>query len=223
MNRQERFSLRKYKFGVASVLLGAVLVFGSAQASAEEQAASQTSAGTQLVATTQQAPAEEEHSQATEASTAVASEKVEVAKERYSNINNKLNLKCLPIFLNKDNINKINIEEYDYVVDACDSVNTKVLLMQECILKNIKIISSMGTAKKMDATKLSITSLDKTNYDKLAKKLRTLVDKKIQKKIKVVSSSEQVKDIKVLGSNSFVPATSGLLITNYIINDVIKK
>ena len=48
MNRQERFSLRKYKFGVASVLLGAVLVFGSAQASAEEQAASQTSAGTQL-------------------------------------------------------------------------------------------------------------------------------------------------------------------------------
>ena len=140
--------------------------------------------------------------------------KVEVAKERYSNINNKLNLKCLPIFLNKDNINKINIEEYDYVVDACDSVNTKVLLMQECILKNIKIISSMGTAKKMDATKLSITSLDKTNYDKLAKKLRTLVDKKIQK---------QVKDIKVLGSNSFVPATSGLLITNYIINDVINK
>lgn len=82
MNRQERFSLRKYKFGVASVLLGAVLVFGSAQASAEEQAASQTSAGTQLVATTQQAPAEEEHSQATEASTAVASEKVEVAKKQ---------------------------------------------------------------------------------------------------------------------------------------------
>lgn len=81
MNRQERFSLRKYKFGVASVLLGAVLVFGSAQASAEEQAANQTSAGTQLVATAQQAPAEEEHSQATEASTAVASEKVEVAKE----------------------------------------------------------------------------------------------------------------------------------------------
>ena len=75
MNRQERFSLRKYKFGVASVLLGAVLVFGSAQASAEEQAASQTSAGTQLVANSQQAPAEKEHSQATEASTAVASEK----------------------------------------------------------------------------------------------------------------------------------------------------
>ena len=66
MNRQERFSLRKYKFGVASVLLGAVLVFGSAQASAEEQTAGQTSAGTQLVANSQQAPTEVEHSQATQ-------------------------------------------------------------------------------------------------------------------------------------------------------------
>ncbi len=68
MNRQERFSLRKYKFGVASVLLGAVLVFGSAaQASAEEQTAGQTSAGTQLVkANSQQAPTEVEHSQGAE-------------------------------------------------------------------------------------------------------------------------------------------------------------
>lgn len=66
MNRQERFSLRKYKFGVASVLLGTVLVFGSAQASAEEQTAGQTSAGTQLVANSQQAPTEVEHSQGAE-------------------------------------------------------------------------------------------------------------------------------------------------------------
>ena len=66
MNRQERFSLRKYKFGVASVLLGAVLVFGSAQASAEEQTAGQTSAGIQLVANSQQAPTEVEHSQGAE-------------------------------------------------------------------------------------------------------------------------------------------------------------
>lgn len=146
--------------------------------------------------------------------------KVDVARKRYTNINDKLNLKTMSIFLDKDNINSINICQFDYVVDACDSVETKVLLMGVCVSKNIKIISSMGTAKKMDATKLSITTLDKTNYDKLAKKLRSVVPKNIQRKIKVVSSTEQVKDINVLGSNSFVPATSGLLITNYIINDV---
>lgn len=146
--------------------------------------------------------------------------KVDVARKRYTNINDKLNLKTMSIFLDKDNINSINICQFDYVVDACDSVLTKALLMGVCVNKNIKIISSMGTAKKMDATKLSITTLDKTNYDKLAKKLRSVVPKNIQRKIKVVSSTEQVKDINVLGSNSFVPATSGLLITNYIINDV---
>lgn len=146
--------------------------------------------------------------------------KVDVARKRYTNINDKLNLKTMSIFLDKDNIDSINICQFDYVVDACDSVETKALLMSVCVSKNIKIISSMGTAKKMDATKLSITTLDKTNYDKLAKKLRSIVPKNIQRKIKVVSSTEQVKDINVLGSNSFVPATSGLLITNYIINDV---
>lgn len=146
--------------------------------------------------------------------------KVDAAKERYTNINDKLNLKTMSIFLDKDNIDSINICQFDYVVDACDSIETKALLMSVCVSKNIKIISSMGTAKKMDVTKLSITTLDKTSYDKLAKKLRSVVPKNIQRKIKVVSSTEQVKDIKVLGSNSFVPATSGLLITNYIINDV---
>ena len=146
--------------------------------------------------------------------------KVDVARKRYTNINDKLNLKTMSIFLDKDNIDSINICQFDYVVDACDSIETKALLMSVCVSKNIKIISSMGTAKKMDATKLSITTLDKTSYDKLAKKLRSVVPKNIQRKIKVVSSTEQVKDIKVLGSNSFVPATSGLLITNYIINDV---
>lgn len=146
--------------------------------------------------------------------------KVDAARKRYTNINDKINLKTMSMFLDKDNIDSINICQCDYVVDACDSVQTKALLMGECASKNIKIISSMGTAKKMDATKLSITTLDKTNYDKLAKKLRSVVPKNIQRKIKVVSSTEQVKDIKLLGSNSFVPAVAGLLITNYIINDV---
>lgn len=149
--------------------------------------------------------------------------KVEEAYNRYTNINDKLKLKVLPIFLSSDNIDSINLEEFDYVVDTCDSVNTKVLLINECIKKNIKIISSMGTAKKLDATKLKITTLNKTSYDKLAKKLRSLIDKSIQKKLTVVSSTEEVSKINVLGSTSYVPATAGILITNYIINDIVNS
>ena len=80
MNKQERFSLRKYKFGVASVLLGAVLVFGTAQASADEQATGQTRTETQLVAPIQQPPAEKQELQVAETANTVTSEKVEVSK-----------------------------------------------------------------------------------------------------------------------------------------------
>lgn len=148
--------------------------------------------------------------------------KTDEAKKRGLLINKDINITTKNIFLDKESLKEIDLNSYDYVVDACDSVSTKVLLINECLTNNIKIISSMGTAKKMDASKLKITTLDKTSYDKLAKKLRSLIDKKIQKKVVVISSTEEVKNINILGSNSYVPAVAGLLITNYIVNDVVK-
>ena len=148
--------------------------------------------------------------------------KTEVALERALLINKNVNINKLNIFLNKDNIDELNINQYDYIVDACDSLDTKELLMNYSYKYKIKLISSMGTAKKMDATKLEITTLNKTSYDALAKLLRKRIDKKIQNKIIVVSTTEKPKDIKSLGSNSYVPAMSGILMTNYIINDALK-
>ena len=142
---------------------------------------------------------------------------------RIKDINNECIVEAYAEFLDENNIANYIKSDIDYVIDACDSVSTKMLLINECTNKGIKIISSMGTAKKMDATKLKITTLDKTSYDKLAKKLRGMIDKKIQKKTTVISSTEEVKNIEVLGSNSYVPAVAGLLITNYIINDVVNK
>ena len=143
--------------------------------------------------------------------------KVDEARKRALKINPSINLKTANIFLDKTNINDLNIKEFDYVIDACDTVDTKVLLINESLNNNIKIISSMGTAKKMNAEKLNITTLNKTSYDPLAKKLRKSISKDRQKNIIVISSTEEPKNIKTLGSNSFVPAIAGLLITNYII------
>ena len=81
----------------------------------------------------------------------------------------------------------------------------------------------MGTAKKMDATKLIITTLDKTNTDPLAKKIRHELgkDKDLMKDVVVVTSTEKAIDTNdVLGLSAFVPGLAGLLITNYIIKDV---
>ena len=82
----------------------------------------------------------------------------------------------------------------------------------------------MGTAKKLDPSKLSITTLDKTLYDPLAKILRKKCrDNKINaKKVKVVSSLEKVIDIKDKGTSSLVPNTAGILLASYVINDIIK-
>ena len=105
--------------------------------------------------------------------------KTEVALERALLINKNVNINKLNIFLNKDNIDELNINQYDYIVDACDSLDTKELLMNYSYKYKIKLISSLGTAKKMDATKLEITTLNKTSYDALAKLLRKRINIKI--------------------------------------------
>ncbi len=148
--------------------------------------------------------------------------KTDVALERALLINKNVKITKLNIFLNEDNIDELDISQYDYIVDACDSLDTKELLINYSYKYKVKLISSMGTAKKMDASKLEVITLNKTSYDALAKLLRKRINKKIQNKVVVVSSTEKPKDIKALGSNSYVPAMSGILMTSYIINGALK-
>ena len=82
----------------------------------------------------------------------------------------------------------------------------------------------MGTGNKMDPSKLKITDIRKTSYDPLAKKVRKMVkDEKINGKVTVVCSDEKskVKINKEIPSNSFVPATAGLLCASFVINDIV--
>lgn len=148
--------------------------------------------------------------------------KVEEAKKRSVSINPKININIFKIFLNKDNINELIENNYDYIIDACDSVDTKVELIKFSIKNKIKIISCMGTAKKIDPTKLKITTLDKTKYDPLAKIMRKKIkDLGIKEKITVVSTEEEPIKCDKLGSFMMVPATAGILCAKYIIDDII--
>ena len=151
--------------------------------------------------------------------------KVEGDLDKALKIKDYTKVNIFPIFLNKDNINEILSNKYDYIIDACDSIETKIELIKQSIEKRIKLISCMGTAKKIDPTKLSITTLDKTNYDPLAKVMRKKVkDLKINsKKIKVVSSTEVPIECDSLGSFMMVPATAGILCAKYVIEDIINN
>lgn len=146
-------------------------------------------------------------------------------KKRIKSINKNAVVNIINMYLTEENISSIfsNDYTYDYIVDACDTTKVKVSLIKECHERGIKLISSMGTANKLDATKLRITTLDKTDIDPLAKKIRKEFSRKkeIMKDVTVVVSDEKPINTKMLGSSPFVPGVAGLYITNYIIKDVV--
>ncbi len=143
-------------------------------------------------------------------------------KKRIKKINKNAIVNIINTYITDDNFELLFGDNYDYIIDACDTTKVKVRLVRECHDKNIKLISSMGTANKMDATKLIITTLDKTETDPLAKKVRRELGsyKEYMKDVIVVTSTEKAINTKMLGSTAFVPGVAGLLITNYIIKDV---
>ncbi len=148
--------------------------------------------------------------------------KVDELEKRIKSINPYIEIKKIDKFIDENNIQLLFEEKVDYIVDACDSIKTKEILIKECLKRKIKFISCMGTAKKLDPTKLEITDIRKTSYDPLAKRIRKMVkDEKINGKIPVICSTEKPKEIKKLGSISFVPSVAGIYITSYIINDII--
>ena len=154
----------------------------------------------------------------------IGKNKTSVLKEMIEDINPDCKVRVVDLFLDSDNIEGVIDDTFDYVVDACDTVKTKKAIIKTCLSKDIKIISCMGTGNKLDPTKLEITDIRKTTNDPLARIIRKFIkDEKINKKLPVVASIElPVKVEGVVASNSFVPASAGLLITSYIIRDIIK-
>lgn len=168
----------------------------------------------------------------------IGKEKCEVVKQRIIDINPKANVVAYPIFYNKDNSDIILKEKVDFVIDAIDTISCKWELLKMCLDNDIKFISCMGMGNREDLTKIHITSLDKTNYDPVAKKLRELVKKdgriRDMKKIKVVFSSEipkkqnkiveregkTFKEVCPPSSIIFTPSVAGFLCAYYVCKNV---
>lgn len=157
-------------------------------------------------------------------STNIGKYKVDEAKKRALLINPNINIQVINEKLNKENLRNLLNQNFDYIIDACDTLDVKFALMENSLHYSYKLISSMGTAKKTDPTKLEITTLDKTNNDPIARLLRNKVRKAhINKKIYVVSSTEVPKQINMLGTANLVPSVAGLLCVSFIFNDIIKN
>ena len=154
----------------------------------------------------------------------IGQKKVDVLESIIKDINPNCVVNKYDLFLTKDNIKEIlDKENPDFIIDCCDSKDTKKAIIKESLNRNIKFISSMGTGNKFDPSKLEITDIRKTNNDPLARIFRKWVkDEKINKKIPVLCSKEvPVHRGNVVASNSFVPNSAGLLIASYVINNLI--
>ena len=159
-------------------------------------------------------------------SSTVGQSKVDVFEKRIKDINEKCEVIKINKFIDASNIDVLFDYEFDYLVDACDTVSTKLALIDRCILEKRKFISSMGTGNKLDPSMLEIVDVRKTVNDPLARIVRKHVkDKKITDKVLVLSSRElpiKTGD-RIPGSTSFVPSSAGLLIASYIIRTFINE
>lgn len=148
--------------------------------------------------------------------------KVDLAESRILAINPTCKVIKIKAFITKDNLNILFEYNIDYIIDAIDTIETKKQLILKCLAKKVKFISSMGTANKIDPSKLKVTDIRKTSYDPIAKIIRKMVnDLKIKDKVMVVSSTEQPKVKGALGSTAYVPSVAGLLCASYVINDIV--
>lgn len=154
----------------------------------------------------------------------IGQKKVDASRKRLLDINNELNLKTYDIFYDETNKDIVFDQKIDYVIDAIDSVKSKKIIIKECLDRHIPLISCMGTGNKFNPKQLEIIDIRKTSYDPLSKIFRKWVkDERIKDKIMVCSSIEKpIKTDKVVGSNIIVPASAGLLITSYVLKELLK-
>lgn len=155
--------------------------------------------------------------------------KVEVAKERILEINKDAKIEIYKEFFTP-NTKGILDNSVSYIVDAVDTVTSKIELVLRAKELNIPIISSMGTGNKLDPTKFEVSDIYKTSVCPLAKVMRKELKKKNINKLKVVYSKEEPIKTTILENNkkvpasiSFVPSVAGLIIASEVVKDLIRK
>lgn len=161
--------------------------------------------------------------------TVIGKSKVDAEKDRLLKINPKLNITTHKIYLDSSNVKELVSSNYNYIVDAIDSVTSKLELIVEANKKSIPIISSMGTGNKLDPTKFEISDISKTSVCPLAKVMRKELKNRNITHLKVIYSKEEPNRFRTEenlkrtpASISFVPSVAGLIIAGEVIKDLLK-
>ncbi len=162
--------------------------------------------------------------------------KVDVAKARVLDINPNAVVRTYPCFYLPDTADQFDFTQYDYIVDAIDTVTGKLQLVERATAVGTPIICSMGTGNKLDPTAFQVADISKTTMCPLARIMRKELKKRGISHVKVVYSQEEAMTPvgteeecartgkrQIPGSTAFVPGTAGLILAGEVIKDIIKK
>ena len=149
--------------------------------------------------------------------------KVDVAASRIRDINPDVNVTAIKTFF--DDATELSVMP-DFVIDAIDTVSSKIALYKWCMARNVPFVSSMGAARKTDPTQIKIAKISKTSVCPLAAKIRKIVRDEHLNDFDVVYSTEPATvtdSARIFGSIITVTGTFGLIMANYAINAIIHK
>jgi len=150
--------------------------------------------------------------------------KVAAMRERIQQINPAAQVVTIQKFFLPDNAEDFFVCQYDYVIDAIDTLTAKIFLAQECQRRGVKIISSMGAGNKLDATRFKVSDIFQTSVDPVAKIMRKKLRERGVKNLRVVWSDETPRPAKnFIGSASFVPSVAGLILAGEVVRDLISE
>lgn len=167
----------------------------------------------------------------------VGRKKVEVMKEHLLEINPEVKVHMYDCFFLPETKEQFAFGDYDYVIDAVDTVTAKIALVEACQEAGVPIVSSMGAGNKLDPTAFEVADIYKTSVCPLAKVMRRELKKRNIKHLKVVYSKEMPLEAKeddafvsdevrarraVPGSIAFVPSVAGLILAGEVIKDIAK-
>ena len=159
--------------------------------------------------------------------------KVDAARARVLDINPACNVKTYPIFYTPDTADSFDFTQYDYIVDAIDTVTGKLALVERAKAAGTPIICCMGTGNKLDASAFQVADISKTNMCPLARVMRKELTKRGIRHLKVVYSQEEaltptgweeeaaaLGKRQIPGSVAFVPGAAGLLLAGEVVRDL---
>lgn len=160
----------------------------------------------------------------------IGRDKVDVMKERILDINPACRVQACKCFYRPETRDAVDFSQYDYIVDAVDTVTAKIQIVMEAERCGTPVISSMGAGNKLDPAAFQVADLYETSVCPLARVMRRELKKRGVKHLKVVYSREEAihpssaeGERSVTGSNAFVPSVAGLILASEVIRDLAGK